>query len=195
MDAATAPAAATLCYRVGGMDCPSCASKVETALNRLVGTDGVRLNYQTTLLALRLNEAITPRQTIEATVRALGFDIRPVEPVRVMASNAVTSAGEVARAAPAWWSAANPRLLVAISTLLLLGTFADWAVPGPRSWGAVPAALVGLGYFGRQALRLARTGSPFSIEMLMSIATLGAIMSVRRSRLRSLSCCSPPVRS
>jgi Zn2+/Cd2+-exporting ATPase len=176
MDAATAPVAAMLCYRVGGMDCPSCAGKVETALNRLGGTDGVRLNYQTALLVLRLNEAMTPRETIEVTVRGLGFDIRPVGPIPVVASDATSRPGDASKAAPAWWSAAKPRLLLAISTLLLLGTFADWAVPGLRSWGAVPAALLGLGYFGRQALRLARAGSPFSIEMLMSIATLGAIL-------------------
>jgi Zn2+/Cd2+-exporting ATPase len=52
MDAITAPPAVAMRYRVGGMDCPSCASKIETALSRLGGTDGVRVNYQTQTLAL-----------------------------------------------------------------------------------------------------------------------------------------------
>ncbi|WP_456307477.1 heavy metal translocating P-type ATPase [Paeniroseomonas aquatica] len=42
-------------------------------------------------------------------------------------------------------------------------------------WVYLPAALLGLGYFGRKAIAAAGAGSPFSIEMLMSIATVGAI--------------------
>ena len=54
----TAPVTVAMHYRIGGMDCPSCASKIETALIRLGGTDGVRVNYQTQTVTLCLDEAV-----------------------------------------------------------------------------------------------------------------------------------------
>ena len=45
-----------------------------------------------------------------------------------------------------------------------------------KAWAYLPAALTGLAFFGRQAIILTLAGSPFSIEMLMSIAAFGAIL-------------------
>ena len=174
MDAVTAPVVVVMRYRVRGMDCPSCASKIETALGRLGGTDGVRVNYQTETLALRLDEAATPRATVEARVRGLGFDIQPIEPLHIQSVVAASRAAEADE--PRWWSAAKPRLLLALSGLLAIGLLVGCAVPAVDAWVGLPAALLGLGYFGRQAIRLARLGTPFSIEMLMSVATVGAIL-------------------
>jgi Zn2+/Cd2+-exporting ATPase len=176
MDAVTAPAATELRYRVSGMDCPSCASKVETALKRVVGTEWVRLNYQTQILALRLDEVITPREVVEARVRDLGFDIHPIGPMQVIPSTPGMEGGGLRDAEPAWWSGTKPRLLLVISGLLLIGLFVGCAIPSLATWVALPAALLGLAYFGCQAIRLALAGSPFSIEMLMSVAIIGAIL-------------------
>src|ERR1700738_5406841 len=72
-------------YRVEGMDCPSCASKIETAVGRLGGAGDIRVNYHRQVLALRLDEAATPRATVEAHVRKLGYGVAPVEVPRVAA--------------------------------------------------------------------------------------------------------------
>jgi Cd2+/Zn2+-exporting ATPase len=40
----------------------------------------------------------------------------------------------------------------------------------------LPTALIGLAYFGRRAVASARAGTPFSIEMLVSLATAGAVV-------------------
>ena len=66
--------------------------------------------------------------------------------------------------------------MLALSGLLAIGLLVGCAVPAVDAWVGLPAALLGLGYFGRQAIRLARLGTPFSIEMLMSVATVGAIL-------------------
>lgn len=174
MDAITVPVAVAMRYRIGGMDCPSCASTIETALSRLRGTDGVRINYQTQTLALRLDEAATARAVIEAQVRGLGFDIHPIEPVNIQAPGAATQAPDVNETR--WWRAAKPRLLLALCGLLFIGLLLGCAEPAVDAWVGLPAALLGLGYFGRQSIRLARVGVPFSIEMLMSVATAGAIL-------------------
>lgn len=84
MKGATAiPIAVAMRYCIDGMDCPSCAIKIETAQSRLGGMDNVGANYQTQTLALRLDEAAIPRTTIEAQVRGLGFDIQALEPLQV----------------------------------------------------------------------------------------------------------------
>ena len=176
MDAAaeTLPRPALLRYRVEGMDCPSCAGKIETGLGRLDGTGDVRVNYQKQMLALSLDEARTPRGDVEARVRALGFGIAPA--LDPLASDAAP-VPEAAEAGPApWWHGRKARWLLATAALLLAGYAVDWAVPALRGWATLPAALAGLSAALPRAAILARTGSPFSIEMLMSIATLGALL-------------------
>ena len=79
---------ATLRYRVEGMDCPSCASKIETAVGRVAGAEDIRVNYGTQVLAFCLDEAATPRTTVEDQVRKLGYGIAPVEALRVEACDA-----------------------------------------------------------------------------------------------------------
>ena len=166
MDAPANPTTTALRYRVGGMDCPSCASTIETALRRLGGTDGVRLDFQSQTLALRLDEDATPRATIEARIRSLGFEIRPVAPMRVVGAS--DTADSVATdAEPAWWTTGRARLLLALATLMLGGLVVASAAPAVGKWAELPAALLGLGFFGAKAIRLAGAGTPFSIEMLM----------------------------
>ena len=43
-------------YRVKGMDCPTCAGKIETAVSRLPGVADVRVNYGSQILDLALDE-------------------------------------------------------------------------------------------------------------------------------------------
>ena len=62
-------------YRVEGMDCPSCASKIETAVGRVAGAEDIRVNYGSRILAFRLDEAPTPRAAVEEQVRRLGYGI------------------------------------------------------------------------------------------------------------------------
>src|ERR1700730_8563002 len=93
-------------YRVEGMDCPSCASKIETAVARLGGAGDIRVNYHRQVLALRLDEAATPRATVEAHVRKLGYGVAPVEAPRIAAGTDQTS--EHGRAVgPIWWQGAK----------------------------------------------------------------------------------------
>jgi Cd2+/Zn2+-exporting ATPase len=82
---------------------------------------------------------------------------------------------ELAAGTP-WWRTAKARLVGIIGGLVLLA----WALaaldPAQAVWFWLAATLAGLWPFGRRAFALARAGSPFSIEMLMSVAALGAIV-------------------
>ena len=160
-------------YRVDGMDCPSCASKIETAVKRLGGTD-VRVSYQRQTLALHLDEVATPRTTVEEGIRKLGYGVAPVAAPSVEVG--VAGVGDaVASTPPAWWWGAKARLAAVIGILIAVGFLASHAFAGSGDRAYLPAALVGLAFFGRKAFAAARAGSPFSIEMLMSIAVAGAV--------------------
>ncbi|MBI0436159.1 heavy metal translocating P-type ATPase, partial [Roseomonas sp. KE0001] len=158
------------------MDCPSCASKIETAVGRFEGAGDIRINYHRQVLAFRLDEAATPRSAVEEQIRKLGYGVAPVEAPRVVAGE-LGAAADVALVRPRqpWWKGKKARLAAVIGVLMVAGFAVSLAVPALDHWVYLPAALLGLVYFGRKAIAAARAGSPFSIEMLMSIATVGAI--------------------
>ena len=167
----------TLRYTVTGMDCPSCVAKVETALRRVPGARDIRLNFHTQVLRLTLDETATPRPALEGAIRTLGFEVAPLEDPRIVAGGG--SLGQDAAPASAgrpWWHTPKLRLVVLIGALVAAGSLASWFAPAAEGYALVPAALLGLAVFGRRAAVLARNGSPFSIEMLMSVATGGALL-------------------
>jgi Cd2+/Zn2+-exporting ATPase len=59
-------------YRVEGMDCSSCALKIEDAVEQLGGAEDIQVNYKTQTLEFRLDEAATPRTAVEEQIRKLG---------------------------------------------------------------------------------------------------------------------------
>lgn len=181
MDTAVAPAPGrtALRYRVGGMDCPSCAGKIEAALKHLGGAEGTRVNYHSQTLAFRLDEAVTPREAVESQIRSLGYEVSAIDgSSRAFATGEHRSdkALNSCAAEQPWWWTRRTRPLLAIASLLVLGRFVAWVVPEMGGWAELPAALLGLWLAGRKAIALAGAGSPFSIEMLMSIATVGALL-------------------
>lgn len=75
-----------------------------------------------------------------------------------------------------WWRGAKARLVFLIGGLVAAAWVLAHLLPALAGWFWLAATLAGLLPFGRRALLLARAGSPFSIETLMSVAALGAIV-------------------
>ena len=171
LEAVAVPSA--LRYRVDGMDCPSCASTIEAAVTRLGGASEVRVSYQRQSLALTLDETVTLRSSLEQKVRGLGYGISaPNAPV-------VEISGTGADTVPANRSMLadrKVRLAAAIGILMAAGFLVSVVSPATGHWAYLPPALLGLAFFGRKAFAAARSGIPFSIETLMSVATVGAIL-------------------
>lgn len=63
----------TLSWKVGGMDCASCAAKIRGAVERLPGVSDVRLSVMSETLTLALDESRTRRDEIEKRVASLGY--------------------------------------------------------------------------------------------------------------------------
>ncbi|GGK39286.1 heavy metal translocating P-type ATPase [Salinarimonas ramus] len=151
-------------YRVEGMDCGSCAAKIETALARVEGVGDVAVSATAGTLRLRVAPAMRPQA--EDAVRALGFGLVPIE--------ATTPA--VAERETPFWREPKARLTLACALGLALAAALGWAFPEIEDIAWTAAMLIGLVPIARRAVSAARAGSPFTIETLMSIAAIGAVI-------------------
>jgi len=163
-------AANALRLRIEGMDCGACAVKIENAMQRLPGVSDITVSYSQASLSLTLDEDRTSRATIEAGIKALGFT--PFGPTGTAA--AANDLGQPA-AERTWWSTRKGRSVVGTGALLAIAYAVSHIEPAWSGWTYVAATLVGLLPIGRRALVGARSGTPFSIETLMSVAAVGAM--------------------
>lgn len=60
-------------FHVSGMDCPSCAAKVEAAVRQLVGTSDITVDFAKLTLSVRLNDAGAGPDTVAQAVEKLGY--------------------------------------------------------------------------------------------------------------------------
>lgn len=154
--------------RIEGMDCAACALKIENAMKRLPGVSNINVSYSAGTLALQLDEDRTSPGTIAEKVKALGY--RPVD--------AAPSAGATApakRERQAWWKGNKGRLVLGTGALFALAYIAAGFMPAWEREIYSAAALVSVIPFARRAGAGAMSGSPFTIETLMSVAALGAV--------------------
>ena len=187
-------------WTVTGMDCASCAGKIRAAVERLPGVEAVEVALMTERLRLRLTPGQTPPARIEETVRALGYGIgaHPGRKPFVLpgagdgardrhdpaghdhAGDDHAGDGHVgdggAAAAPAWHRSRKGRLVLVSGAVLALAWGAAALAPGAAPWAFALACLIGLGPIARRALAALRTGQPFTIEALMTVAALGALL-------------------
>ncbi|OLP55186.1 ATPase [Rhizobium rhizosphaerae] len=249
-------------FRVGGMDCASCAAKIDTAVRRHAGVQDVRVSVTSGTMTLS-HEPEADLPAIEKQVTRLGYRTERLAPLqaRTVAADAATPVAaccaghahpphgeddpaqhvhdhhdhkhhahdhdhdhdqdgghdhprdhdhaenhgpgqdhaghahaaargeEAASALPAglhghdhgpsdgpWWKSAKGRLTVASGAALALAYALGHAVPALGPAAFLLAMAVGLVPIARRAVLAAMAGTPFSIEMLMTIAALGAIL-------------------
>jgi len=188
-------------YRVTGMDCGSCAAKVETALRRVEGVHAVAVSVPGGTVTVT-HEPSVAAKSVTQPMAALGYGVGPGE-ILGGAGAAPETAGdggccghghhhdhgedkdkhqghahihdEPAGDSP-WWAGPKARLTIASGIALALAYALGLAVPAAEPWAFPLAMLVGLVPTARRAFAAARTGTPFSIETLMTIAAVGAVV-------------------
>jgi Co/Zn/Cd efflux system component/copper chaperone CopZ len=62
-------------YRVTGMDCSSCAAKIEGAARKVAGVQDVRVSIASQEMTLRLDENVAALPEVESTVTGLGYKL------------------------------------------------------------------------------------------------------------------------
>jgi Co/Zn/Cd efflux system component/copper chaperone CopZ len=73
--AATSTVPEAVRYRVTGMDCASCAAKIEKAARGIGGVEAVKVSIASQLMTLRLNDADARLPEVERAVTSLGYQL------------------------------------------------------------------------------------------------------------------------
>lgn len=213
MTTPTPSTATTSRFRVGGMDCAACASKVDTAVRRIDGVEDVSVSVTAgTMTVQHCPAAASP--AIAKAVTSLGYTIADLPPRAAKIAKDHITANDGARdhdhrngkdcgrvhdhqghdhksdthddaeghrrdhGAPLdgpWWQASKAKLALACAAAIALAYLINKAFPGLGAWPYVAAMAIGLVPIAQRAFQAARAGTPFSIEMLMTIAAVGAV--------------------
>lgn len=171
-------------FRIEGMDCPSCAAKIETATRRMDGVAAVTVSVASTSMIVE-HSPQTDLAVLMKQVTGLGYGVFPATP-RVLAGLAAHEAQDTPHSAGehrhvdapvplSWWRGSKGRLMSFNGAALVLAFLGSRIVPASTDWFFTAAMLVGLLPIGRRAFTAARAGTPFSIEMLMTVAAVGAV--------------------
>ncbi|WP_293798692.1 heavy metal translocating P-type ATPase [uncultured Bosea sp.] len=243
--------AQTLSWKVGGMDCASCASKIRGAVERLPGVSDVKLSVMSETLTLALDTGPTTPEAIEKRVNGLGYTTAALAAPAAQRPAAKQDAcgcghdhdhgghshdhahdhgkhehgdacgaghdhdhkhdhdhsghehaghshgskaagaavakekdhghglpGHVHEATPddaSWYQTNKGRLVIATGLFLGAAYAAGLIWPGIGHWAFILACIVGVAPVAKRAFAAARAGIPFTIEMLMTIAAIGAL--------------------
>jgi Cd2+/Zn2+-exporting ATPase len=166
-------------FRVEGMDCASCASKIETAVRRLSGVSEVKVSFATSTLTVEADPVLIGPEKIAGEVTALGYQPTNITPGRTTSDPIATTATPKDGAAAAndvpWWQSPKAKMTAAAGVLVAVAYGVSLVMPERASWVFIAAATIAAFPIARRALAAARGGSPFSIEMLMVIAAAGAV--------------------
>ncbi|MBY5811082.1 heavy metal translocating P-type ATPase [Rhizobium leguminosarum] len=208
-------------YRVGGMDCAACASKIDTAVRRVAGVADVSVSVMAGTMTVR-HDGSSDLKVIEKKVTGLGYSVAPLAgstaPAHIQGSQHRHDHGhdhrdhaghdhdhaghshdhashdhdhphdhgekeieglhghDHAPMAGPWWQSRKGRLTILSGAALVAAYTVGHLVPAIASYAFIVAVLIGLVPIGRRAIMAAFSGTPFSIEMLMTIAAVGAVI-------------------
>lgn len=176
-------------WTVSGMDCASCVSKITKAVERMPGVGDVNVSIMSEKLRLALDTNESSPENIEMTVAKLGYSIRRQNSPSGDGFQADTGSGEVEdhnsqrhshthndETSPMWYESAKGRLVILTGLLLAVAWVFELTVNAEIArWGFVAACVIGLIPVARRAFAALATGQFFTIEMLMTIAAVGAL--------------------
>ena len=163
--------------RVEGMDCASCVGKIEVALARMPDVSDVRVNFTTETLELTLAAgAITKVADIEKTIKSLGFGVSNTRELSASADAAIDVAPAPAMRHQRWWQTRKGKHVIGLGLLMGSAYAIAQFFPLYAEWIFAAAVVAGVIPFARKAFALATSGSPFSIETLMVVASIGALV-------------------
>jgi Cd2+/Zn2+-exporting ATPase len=196
-------AASSKRYHIGGMDCASCAAKIDTAVRRLPGISDV--NVSATAGTMKIDYgADADLETVEKAVTRLGYTVseKAATAQAVRAHDHDNGAhdhhghdhDEHAHSSDEepvveglhghdhsiengpWWRSKKAFLTLASGAALIVAYVVGHIVPAIAPYVFIVAMLVGLIPIAKRAVMAALAGIPFTIEMLMTIAAVGAVL-------------------
>jgi len=186
-------------FRVDGMDCASCASKIDTAVRRMPGVSDVSVSVTAGTMRVQ-HDATSDPDAIRRKVSGLGYGVTPADAAAEKPAEHDHGPGcdhdhdhdhdHAAKAAAVeglhghdhgpsegpWWKGRKGWLTILAGAALLVAYGIGHLFPTVATYAFILAMAVGLVPIARRAIMAALAGTPFSIEMLMTIAAVGAVI-------------------
>lgn len=153
----------TQSWQVGGMDCPACAKKIENAVRNIDGVIQAKVLFATEKLVVNFNDQ-SLSESIERVVQKAGFPLTS------------SSSNSKPQQPTGWLSVVKSNLqIIAISFAMVVAAMIKSPYPEASEILFTLTCLLGLYPVAKKAVQLAKSGTPFAIETLMSVAALGAL--------------------
>ena len=192
-------------FRVEGMDCASCASKIDTAVRRMPGVSDVSVPVAAGTMRVE-HDGTSDLKAIQRKVSGLGYTVTPGAAEKQAGNHehgpscnhddhahddhaGHDHAHEPKAAAieglhghdhgPSegpWWKGRKGCLTILAGAALVIAYGIGHLFPSIATYAFIVAMAVGLVPIARRAIMAALAGTPFSIEMLMTIAAVGAVI-------------------
>ncbi|MEY1636033.1 zinc/cadmium/mercury/lead-transporting ATPase [Morganella morganii] len=150
-------------WQVEGMDCPSCARKIETAVLKIAAVTQAKVMFATEKLVV--DAAGDVRADVTSAVQQAGFVLWDLNG---------SSAAPKKKEEQSLLKQATPMLILAV--LIALSYALEFVNPVLGKYAFIASTLIGLFPIAKSSLRLIRSGTPFAIETLMTVAAAGAII-------------------
>jgi Cd2+/Zn2+-exporting ATPase len=170
-------------YAIQGMDCADCALSLERSLAQIQGVEQVNVNFTTGLL--EAHGSFDPQKLIQR-VEALGYKAHlPGSPVNNEAASTESSSRRREPKLPGFlgylYASRETRLALLGAVLLLLSALVSFfSVSAGYHWIRLVLQLVAAGLAGypiaNRGIRAVLFGRQVTIDLLMIIATLGALL-------------------
>lgn len=158
-------------YKINGMDCPSCAKTITEALQMMEGISDIHVSVSRERLSLKLQPGTTTVNDIQNSMQKIGFPLSVLGDV-VKGSTEEKKPDQ----STIWWGNIKIRQLM-ISAIAITMAYAIAALyPQSEIWAFSVATLIAVGPIAQKALCSAQLGVFFTIQMLMTLATIGALV-------------------
>ncbi|TIP23007.1 MAG: cadmium-translocating P-type ATPase [Mesorhizobium sp.] len=164
-------------YRVRGMNCASCASKIDTAVRRMEGVEDVSVSVTNGSVTVTHAQSLGS-DAVARQVSRLGYGATLWDSLNREVNNGDGDRrldGQMPAGQP-WWRSRRAKLTIASGVALVAAYAAGLVYPAAGHWPFLAALLVGLVPIAQRAGSAAFAGTPFSIETLMTIAAVGAVL-------------------
>lgn len=160
-------------WLVTGTDCQTCDSRIKRALKQTPGVESVEFFPFEQRLRITFDQTLVGPQKIESTVRNLGYAIMP----REGGANVAAVGANGSAVSNLKWKMGKELFVVIAAALLAFAWSTSIFLPEEfRIWPFIVACGFGLVPVARRAVADARSGQPFTVEALMTVAVIGALL-------------------
>ncbi|EMA55506.1 zinc-transporting ATPase [Halococcus salifodinae DSM 8989] len=161
------------------MDCPSCAGKVENALDRLAGVSSYKTQPTTGTVAITYDTTSVEKTDVVTAIESAGYDVTDTTSEGTTDGGANDSIWTSPRALKTWISGGFLALGLLFEFVLAAQNAAVGTVLGSELFVADILFLIGVAVGGQEILRngyYSARNLNLDIDFLMSVAILGALV-------------------